>query len=621
MQRFFQEILLHSSLHHPHLVEMIGASWEPPNLCLVLAYCEGGDLKGLLENAFDKLKWQSHKLRMMREIAQAMAYLHTRHPPVMHRDLKTANVLVDLGMKMKISDFGESKAYSEKDHDMTMVGTNFYIAPEVFRGDNHYDMKADVFGVGMIMLAMTVKNGSLRNFFVDNMGMKVKINANHASVKFNEGYRPDLLGHNGRITGQLDLSEDEKLREPLAKFIGTLISPDCNERPNMNEVVKSMDNLERWICIRPPEWATTLDDRIKLGVVVFHPERGRGSVVSFDGFERVHVLYEIGSDLYRRYSEEGWIAKMSIGEEVTNENVLGVSRKSSSNAGRRPSAGGFKRRPSGNKVGAEPPPNSGDPKRKGSGGYSYANDAQSMGIMSWQSSNPMKEVEEPPTQSGRTSGNTGLQPDKFMQRMNEAREAQSNGDKGSVELSPAEIRQRRLSTIKSFDHAESSSGGTGRVDTGAVEESFTEDKDLEKRGSMGDSTISMGDSTIMKNSPSVVGGEKPREYRGSTGIMGMDRKKGTVPGSVGIGIGGDGMVPPGGRQKRRRSSLMALAADPNFDPTAAVSGVLSTSVAMSSMQTDAAKAAALYASGTVAGVGAGAAGAGTGAALGKLVES
>jgi len=114
MQRFFQEILLHSSLHHPHLVEMVSASWEPPNLCLVLAYCEGGDLKGLLEDRWESLKWQSHKLRMMREIAQAMAYLHSRHPPVLHRDLKTANVLVDIGMKMKISDFGESKEYGRE---------------------------------------------------------------------------------------------------------------------------------------------------------------------------------------------------------------------------------------------------------------------------------------------------------------------------------------------------------------------------------------------------------------------------------------------------------------------------------------------------------------------------
>ena len=319
MERFFSEILLHSKLHHPHLVEMIGASWEPPNLCLILAYCEGGDLKGLLESEWNELQWSSHKLRMVKEISQAVAYLHTQK--IMHRDLKTANVLVDGNLKMRVSDFGESRVLKKSDHNLTMVGTNFYIAPEIFRGDSTYDFKADVFSLGMIMLAMTVKDGNLRGFFVDSMGMKVKINANYASVKMSEGWKPDILNHNGRISGKLDLSPNENLREALAKFIETLISCEPKERPDLTDIVKSLDNLERWICVNPPPWASSLDKRIVLGTTVCHPERGTGSIVSFDGFERVHVLYEEGRDLYRRYSEEGWVAKMSIGTEVNNPNA------------------------------------------------------------------------------------------------------------------------------------------------------------------------------------------------------------------------------------------------------------------------------------------------------------
>ena len=114
---------------------------------------------------------------------------------------------------MRVSDFGESRVLKHSDVNLTMVGTNFYIAPEVFRGDSHYDFKADVFGFGMVMLAMTVKDGNLRNFFVDQMGVKVKISANHASLRLNEGWRPDLLAHDGRITGKLDLTLDEDMRK------------------------------------------------------------------------------------------------------------------------------------------------------------------------------------------------------------------------------------------------------------------------------------------------------------------------------------------------------------------------------------------------------------------------
>ncbi|GMH52232.1 hypothetical protein TL16_g01187 [Triparma laevis f. inornata] len=324
MERFFSEILLHSKLHHPHLVEMIAASWEPPNLCLVLAYCQGGDLKGLLENKYESLRWTSHKLRFCKEISQAIGYLHSHH--ILHRDLKTANILVDTGLKMRVSDFGESRVIKHSDHNLTVVGTNFYIAPEVFRGDSHYDFKADVFGFGMIMLAMAVKDGNLRNFFVDQMGMKVKISANHASMRLNDGWRPDLLGHNGRITGKLDLSSDEKMKPALADLIKTLISPDPKERPTMNDVVKAVDNLDRWVCITPPTWSQQYDSRIVLQAEVCHPERGLGTVVSFDGFDRVHVLYNTGNDMYRRYSEEGWVSKMSIGKVVDNPKVLDAKR-------------------------------------------------------------------------------------------------------------------------------------------------------------------------------------------------------------------------------------------------------------------------------------------------------
>ena len=319
MERFFSEIILHSKLHHPHLVEMIGASWEPPNLCLVLAYCEGGDLFHLLEENYSKLTWRAHKLRMMKEISQAMAYLHGHS--IMHRDVKTANILVDCNLKMRVSDFGESRVVKQKEDNMTTVGTNFYIAPEVFRGDSSYDVKADVFGVGMIMLAMCTKGGSLRDFFVDQMGMKVKINSNHASLRLNEGWRPDMLKHNGKITGRLDMTEDPKMRSALSKFITALISQNPADRPCMTEVVKAFDNLDKWVCVSPPKWADE-EPMLCVGAKVCHPIRGQGTIASFDGFNRVHVLYDKGTDLYRRYTEDDWFSKMSIGTTVVNPHIL-----------------------------------------------------------------------------------------------------------------------------------------------------------------------------------------------------------------------------------------------------------------------------------------------------------
>ncbi len=496
MDRFFSEILLHSKLHHPHLVEMIGASWEPPNLCLVLSYCEGGDLKGLLESKWEQLRWSSHKLKFMKEISQAVAYLHSQH--ILHRDLKTANVLVDVGMKMRVSDFGESRKLKAGDENLTMVGTNFYIAPEVFRGDSDYDYKADVFGLGMIMLAMTVKAGSLRDFFVDNFGMKVKINANHASVKFNEGWRPKLLEHNGRLTGKLDLSDDPKLGKALSEFISTLVSPNSSERPNMNEVVKCLDNLDRWICISPPKWALKFDERIVIGASCCHPDRGTGSVVSFDGFERVHVLYSSGTDLYRRYSEEGWISKMSIGDKVTNPAALAQQEAERQKKQRRDSRSS-KFSP---KVGI-------DTRSRKPEAFAYGGGAGSMPQFTEMSINRMSST------ASTTEGDT-------MRRasISKSREGKKINEEDNVRKKKL-LQQKNLMSMK----------GPGNT---------------------------FGEDNIDEVSP--IGGS--RDLNGN-----ILSKTTPITGDAGANL-------PMPRKVRRRSSLVALAADKSFDPSAAIAGAL-----------------------------------------------
>ena len=77
------------------------------------------------------------------QIALGLTYLHGRKPAIMHRDLKCANVLVDTGFIMKITDFGESRHKAEG--EMTMTGTAYFMAPEVFAGNGRYNEKCDVY--------------------------------------------------------------------------------------------------------------------------------------------------------------------------------------------------------------------------------------------------------------------------------------------------------------------------------------------------------------------------------------------------------------------------------------------------------------------------------------------
>ena len=157
LARFRTECLFMKELKHNNIVMLIGAVWSEELCCCVLEFCAGGTLENLVKDsdvsaASVPLSWGREKLRWCLDIGRAMNYLHgcvfidiesnSIKEGVVHRDLKPANVLLSEGGVMKVSDFGESRIVSA-DGAMTLVGSPFYMAPEVYRGDR-YDLKVDV---------------------------------------------------------------------------------------------------------------------------------------------------------------------------------------------------------------------------------------------------------------------------------------------------------------------------------------------------------------------------------------------------------------------------------------------------------------------------------------------
>lgn len=146
-RNFLYEVELMSNLRHPNILSLLGACLEPPNLCYVAELVKQGSLDRVLK-LYPHLDWKI-RLNMALECAKGLMYLHRQRPPIMHRDLKSLNILVDENFHVRLTDFGLSQDKTTKMN--TRVGTLNWVAPEVLEGDVAYDEKADIYSFGMIL--------------------------------------------------------------------------------------------------------------------------------------------------------------------------------------------------------------------------------------------------------------------------------------------------------------------------------------------------------------------------------------------------------------------------------------------------------------------------------------
>lgn len=152
LENFTKEIRMAAFLDHPNIVRFIGLSWRTlPDLCMVSELVALGDLASFLaRREARKLTWVNDKLGIAANVANALVYLHSLTPPVVHRDLKSMNVLLTEEMQAKVSDFGLSRETSFDETMTSGVGTLLWTAPEVLRGER-YSEKADIYSFGVIL--------------------------------------------------------------------------------------------------------------------------------------------------------------------------------------------------------------------------------------------------------------------------------------------------------------------------------------------------------------------------------------------------------------------------------------------------------------------------------------
>lgn len=150
LEEFRSEVLIMKRVRHPNVVLFMGAVTRPPNLSIVTEFLPRGSLYRLLHRPNNQLD-ERRRLRMALDAARGMNYLHNCTPVIVHRDLKSPNLLVDKNWVVKVCDFGLSRMkHNTFLSSRSTAGTAEWMAPEVLRNEPS-DEKCDVYSFGVIL--------------------------------------------------------------------------------------------------------------------------------------------------------------------------------------------------------------------------------------------------------------------------------------------------------------------------------------------------------------------------------------------------------------------------------------------------------------------------------------
>ncbi|MEC0139276.1 serine/threonine-protein kinase, partial [Paenibacillus macerans] len=148
-----QEAELLISLNHPRLPRIVDFIQEGGTgySYIVMDYIEGEHLDRYVKTREGRMPTET-LIRFGLQIAEGLHYLHTHRPPVIHRDVKPSNLLVDGKGQVRFIDFGIARTYSpDKAEDTVQLGTVGFAAPEQY-GGSQSDGRADLYSLGAVLL-------------------------------------------------------------------------------------------------------------------------------------------------------------------------------------------------------------------------------------------------------------------------------------------------------------------------------------------------------------------------------------------------------------------------------------------------------------------------------------
>ncbi|KAK7275582.1 hypothetical protein RIF29_16701 [Crotalaria pallida] len=233
---FINEVVVLSQINHRNVVKLLGCCLETEVPLLVYEFVNNGTLFEYLHNErkASNVSWKT-RLRIAAEAAGALSYLHSAASiPIIHRDVKSSNILLDENYTAKVSDFGASRLVplDQTELETVVQGTLGYLDPEYMQ-TSQLTEKSDVYGFGVVLVELLTGEKAL----VFEKPEEKRSTAKHFLSCLKEGHLLEVLE-----TGILNEENKEEIKE-VAVLASKCLSLKGDKRPTMKQVAMELEGM------------------------------------------------------------------------------------------------------------------------------------------------------------------------------------------------------------------------------------------------------------------------------------------------------------------------------------------------------------------------------------------
>lgn len=228
-KEFQTEVLLLGRLHHRNLVNLVGYCAEKGQHMLVYVYMTNGSLAShLYSEKHGLLSWDL-RVYIALDVARGLEYLHDGAvPPVIHRDIKSSNILLDKSMRARVADFGLSREEMVNPHASNIRGTFGYLDPE-YISTKAFTKKSDVYSFGVLLFELIAGRNP-------QQGLMEYVELAALNTEGRVGWEEITDSH---LDGKFDVQE----LNDMAALAYKCIDRTARKRPSMRDIVQALSRI------------------------------------------------------------------------------------------------------------------------------------------------------------------------------------------------------------------------------------------------------------------------------------------------------------------------------------------------------------------------------------------